>query len=196
MSLWIVTLVSAPSLLYCFNLLLLPPDALLTALSLLSLIWSLSEGIFGLVHVLFEQRHLKEEILELQNLEHFLVSKASVCKGRKSKLLNALDIQWHGESSEVAVAEIWGWPRGENKSKCQDLLGHFSPPPPARLLWECPTEEGSACSWRNNQKGRLVCSRLKYQTLHKAMSISMFVSMAWGLGLCQPTSTVVHLSAQ
>lgn len=58
------------------------------------------------MHVLFEQRHLKEEILELQNLEYFLVSKASVCRGRKSELLNALDIQWHIESSEVAVAEI------------------------------------------------------------------------------------------
>lgn len=57
------------------------------------------------MHVLFEQRHLKEEILELQNLEHFLVSKASVYKGRKSELLNALDTQWHIESSEVAVAE-------------------------------------------------------------------------------------------
>lgn len=50
------------------------------------------------MHVLFEQRHLKE-ILELQNLEHFLVTKVNVCKGRKLKLLNR-------ESSEVAVAEI------------------------------------------------------------------------------------------
>lgn len=58
------------------------------------------------MHVLFEQRHLKEETLELQNLEHFLVTKVNECKGRKLKLLTHSTLQWQRPQK-------WQWLRSE-----------------------------------------------------------------------------------